>query len=112
MQTAGPFTVTTQTNTTNVFSSGGTAGQRDPRRRICRAIRRRSTAGSTLRRSPRPTPFTFGNAGRGIVRADGRINFDFSLVKNVDFWEGKFVQIRWEVFNAINHADFGRPARG
>ena len=23
--------------------------------------------------------------GRGIVRADGRINFDFSLVKNVNF---------------------------
>ena len=58
-----------------------------------------------------PAPFTFGNAGRGIVRADGRINFDFSLVKNFNFSESAFVQFRGEVFNAFNHPDFDLPGR-
>jgi Carboxypeptidase regulatory-like domain len=108
MQTAGPFTVTTQTNTTNVFSSGG---QRANVIRDANLPNDKKTLEAWFDTSAftAPEPFTFGNAGRGIVRADGRINYDFSLVKNVDFREGKFVQIRWEVFNALNHADFGLP---
>jgi len=110
MQTAGPFTVTTQTNTTNVFSSGGQRAN---------AIRNPNLPGgektidrwSDTSAFTAPDAFTFGNAGRGIVRADGRVNFDFSLVKNVDFREVKFLQVRWEVFNAMNHADFGLPGR-
>lgn len=110
MQSAGPFTVTTQTNTTNVFSSGGQRANvsRNPnlpndQKSIDRWF---DTSAFTL-----PDAFTFGNAGRGIVRADGRTNFDFSLVKNFDFGESKFVQFRGEVFNVFNHADFGVPGR-
>src|SRR5207244_2078181 len=76
MQTAGPFTVTTQTNTTNVFSSGGQRASviRDPNLPNDQKTLDRwfDTSAFTA-----PDAFTFGNAGRGIVRGDGRINFDF-----------------------------------
>jgi hypothetical protein len=110
LQTGGPFTVTTQTNTTNVFSAGGQRANvvRDPNlpngeKNLNRWF---DTSAFTL-----PDAFTFGDAGRGIVRADGRINFDFSLVKNVNFSESRFLQLRGETFNAFNHPDFGLPGR-
>jgi len=56
-----------------------------------------------------PPPFTFGNAGRGIVRAGGRLNFDFSLGKSFQFAESASAQFRAETFNAFNHPDFGLP---
>ena len=56
-----------------------------------------------------PPALTFGNAGRGIVRADGRINFDFSMNKNFYFGEARYVQFRGELFNAFNHPDFFPP---
>ena len=54
-----------------------------------------------------------GEPGRPVQLGEGQRleNLDFSLVKNVDFREAKFVQVRWEVFNAMNHADFGLPGR-
>lgn len=108
LQSGGPFTVTTQTNTTNVFSAGAQRANvlRDPNlpNSAKRLDRWFDTEAFAL-----PEPFTFGNAGRGIVRADGRVNFDFSLVKNFDFTESAFVQFRGEVFNAFNHPDFAPP---
>jgi hypothetical protein len=110
MQTGGPFTVVTQTNTTNVFSAGAQRASvaQDPNLPNSEKTLDRwfETAAFV-----QPEPFTFGNAGRGIVRADGRINFDFSLVKNVNFSESAYVQFRGEVFNAFNHTDFGLPGR-
>jgi len=110
IQSGGPFTVTTQTNTTNVFSAGGQRAHvvRDPNlsgseRSLARWF---DTSAFVL-----PDAFTFGNAGRGIVRGDGRVNFDFSLVKNFNFREDAYVQFRGEVFNAFNHADFALPGR-
>jgi hypothetical protein len=108
MQSGGPFTVTTQNNTTNVFSAGGQRANvvsspilPNSEKTLDRWF---DTSAFAL-----PAPFTFGNAGRGIVRGDGRVNFDFSLVKNIDLFESRFVQFRGEVFNAFNHADFGLP---
>lgn len=110
LQSGGPFTVTTQTNTTNVFSTGAQRANvlRDPNlpndeKSLDRWF---DTSAFAL-----PDAFTFGSAGRGIVRADGRVNFNFSLTKNFNFSEFRFVQFRGEVFNAFNHADFGLPGR-
>lgn len=110
VQSGGPFTVTTQTNTTNSFSAG--------------ALRANRLANGNLPRSERtvnrwfdvnafaaPPDFTFGNAGRGILRGDNLVNFDFSLLKNFRFGEGRFVQFRVESFNAFNHPDFALPNR-
>ena len=49
-----------------------------------------------------PASFAFGNA-------DGRINFDFSMGKSVQFAESASAQFRAETFNAFNHPDFGLP---
>jgi hypothetical protein len=107
LQSGGPFTVTTQTNTTNMFSPGQRANVlRDPNLPGGERTLERWFDTSAF---AAPAPFTFGNAGRGIVRADGRINVDLSLLKNFYMTEESFVQFRGEVFNVANHADFGLP---
>lgn len=59
-----------------------------------------------------PPQFTFGNAGRHIVRADGRANVDFSLFKSFlipPIGEQGRLEFRAEFFNLFNHQDFARP---
>jgi Carboxypeptidase regulatory-like domain len=58
---------------------------------------------------PGPAPQAFGNAGVGIVRGPGISNFDFSLSKNINFDESRFIQFRTEFFNAFNHTNFNQP---
>ncbi len=58
-----------------------------------------------------PGRFTYGNAGRNILRSDGTTNFDLSVFRDfpLPFREGMKVQFRAEAFNAFNHADFNIP---
>ena len=59
-----------------------------------------------------PSPGSFGNAGRNILIGPGMNNVDFSLSKNIPFRsEGSRLQIRAELFNLFNHANFDIPAR-
>lgn len=110
MQSGGPFTVTMQTNTTNAFSAGGLRANvlRDPN---LPAGERTLSRWFDTAAFEAPPPYTFGNAGRGILRADGRVNFDFSINKNFNFTERSYLQFRGELFNAFNHPDFGLPNR-
>jgi hypothetical protein len=57
------------------------------------------------------TPFAFGNAGRNIL--DGPIHHyvNMAMLKNFRFREGKNIQVRYEVFNILNHANFSLPDR-
>jgi hypothetical protein len=43
------------------------------------------------------------------LRQDGTDNLDASLLKNFNFTESKYLQLRFEVFNAFNHPSFGPP---
>ena len=110
IQSGGPFTVVTNQNTTNAFSAG--------------AQRANVIRGANLPASERtvyrwldtdafvaPPPNTFGNAGRGIVRADGRVNFDLSLNKRFAITERLNARFTGELFNAFNHPDFAPPNR-
>lgn len=56
-----------------------------------------------------PAALKFGTSGRGVLRGDGITNFDISALKNFVFAEKKQLQFRLEVFNALNHPDFGLP---
>jgi hypothetical protein len=56
-----------------------------------------------------PAPQAFGNAGIGIMRGPGYVNFDFTLAKNFRLGEHRSVQFRTELFNALNHPNFGPP---
>jgi hypothetical protein len=50
-----------------------------------------------------------GNAGRNILRADGIESIDFGITKNTRITERVRFQIRADMFNAINHRNFGIP---
>jgi hypothetical protein len=60
-----------------------------------------------------PSPSTLrGNLGRNALIGPGLSNFDFSLSKNnyiTRFSETFNVQFRWELFNALNRANFAQP---
>jgi len=51
----------------------------------------------------------FGNLGRNVVIGPGFSNTDLSLVKNTELNEKIRLQIRIEVFDLFNHANFGQP---
>lgn len=50
-----------------------------------------------------------GNAGRGILRADGIFNFDLGIMKNTRITERVTAQLRGDFFNLTNTRNFGIP---
>lgn len=54
----------------------------------------------------KPAPGFYGNAGRNLVRGPGIHKWDLSLFKNFAAAEKVRLQLRWEVFNMFNHANF------
>ena len=57
----------------------------------------------------RPIVGTFGNVGRGVLTGPGMTEVDFSVFKNTAVSEKISIQFRAEVFNLLNHANFGLP---
>jgi hypothetical protein len=55
------------------------------------------------------TPGTYGNVGRGVYSGPGLANVDFSIFKNTKMTERTTLQFRAELFNILNHANFGTP---
>jgi hypothetical protein len=53
--------------------------------------------------------FRFGSSGRNILDGPGSMVVNVSLLKNARMRERHRVQFRWEVFNALNRANFGLP---
>jgi hypothetical protein len=54
---------------------------------------------------------TFGNAGVGIMRAPGYWNIDLSVSKRFATVGRQYLMFRGEMFNALNHPNFGPPNR-
>ncbi len=57
-----------------------------------------------------PLPGTFGDGGRGDVYGPGLANIDISGIKNAHLTERVTFQLRAELFNFLNHPNFGQPA--
>jgi hypothetical protein len=60
-----------------------------------------------------PVQYTYGNEGRNVLRGPGAINFDASLMKIFrvsQLGESGRIQMRFEGFNILNHANFAIPA--
>jgi hypothetical protein len=53
--------------------------------------------------------FRFGNSGRNIVNGPGFAGLNFSMLKRITLRERQALQFRWEVFNALNRANFPLP---
>ncbi|MGA8528207.1 MAG: carboxypeptidase regulatory-like domain-containing protein [Acidobacteriaceae bacterium] len=52
---------------------------------------------------------TFGNTGKDIMRGAPYNNIDAGLDKNWKIFDKYALQFRWEMFNALNHPNFGLP---
>lgn len=51
----------------------------------------------------------FGNAGRNILRGPGYVTFDMSLQRRIAIGGRLAANLRWDVFNLFNRANFGNP---
>lgn len=51
-----------------------------------------------------------GDAGRNILIPPGINNFDIGAFKNTPITERQSLEFRWEMFNALNHTQFGAPS--
>ena len=106
LRTGLPFTVVQQQN----LLSTGTANRPD-------RVRRGSLDNPTPDRwfdltAFRPTTDntgTYGNSGRNILWGPGQQQVDLSLVKNTRLTERVNHQFKFELFNALNHAQFAQP---
>ncbi len=56
-----------------------------------------------------PGPYLFGNSGIGILDGPSSHVANLGLMKKFSFREGKYLQFRWEAFNAFNHANLRDP---
>src|SRR6266478_7801971 len=52
---------------------------------------------------------TFGNVGRNVLTGPGIVAWDFSTLKNFNLTERRYLQFRFEAFNAANHPVWGDP---
>jgi hypothetical protein len=108
LQSGAPFTVITQTNSTNAFSSGSLradvlSGPNLPFDQ--RSVQKWFDTGAFAQ----PGIYQFGNQGRNILCAPGLINVDASLLRDFKFTEHKTFQIRGEFLNSTNHTNLGIP---
>lgn len=58
-----------------------------------------------------PPAYTFGNVGRNTVEGPGMQMADVALTREFHLLESLHVQIRAEMFNALNHTNYGTPNR-
>lgn len=56
-----------------------------------------------------PPQYRFGNSGLGLIDGPGRHILDVALMKDFPFAEGRYVQFRWELFNAPNYVNLNNP---
>ena len=109
-QTGAPFTVTDNTNNCNCFSAGaqrpnilGPPGLPSSQRSVNQWF--------NITAFGQPAIYTFGDEGRGAMRAPGIVDVDLSLSRNFRLREGMTFQFRGEAFNASNHTNLGSPAK-
>jgi hypothetical protein len=108
LQSGAPITVQTQTNSTNANAAGAQRADvlRDPNLPV---DQRKVERWFDTTAFAQPALYTFGNQGIGLIRADGRININCSLLRNFAVGERKQLQFRGEFFNLPNHPNFGNP---
>jgi len=58
-----------------------------------------------------PAQDNFGNAGRNIVAGPGLADFDLSVQKEEPLHDQMRLQLRFDVYNSLNHSNFNLPGR-
>jgi hypothetical protein len=59
-----------------------------------------------------PPRYQFGNSGVGLLPGPSLATLDTNLAKNFQFSEKRYLQFRWEMFNAANRVNLGLPNTG
>jgi len=62
----------------------------------------------TVPRNPDGT-YRFGNLARNALEGPGYANVDAGLTKSIRLGDQKRLQVRWELFNVLNHPSYGLP---
>ena len=108
VQSGAAFTVTTNTNNTNAFSTGNQRANviGNP---VLPADQRSVTQWFDITQFAQPSIYTFGNSGRDSMRAPGVVNVNLSLSRNFRLREFASLQFRGEFFNVLNHTNFSAP---
>jgi hypothetical protein len=107
-QSGATFTVTTLANTTNAFSAG-------PQRPNIVSNPRLDSGERTLQRwfntgaFANPPLFQFGDAPRSVLRGPFQQTLDLTVAKEFPITERYRADLRAELYNALNHANFDVP---
>jgi hypothetical protein len=56
-----------------------------------------------------PADYQWGNSGIGILDGPGTHSMDLGLMKNFFFTESKYLQLRLEGYNSLNHVNLNGP---
>ena len=100
-----PFTPTISRDVANT----GVGGQRPDRVGSGEAQTPTLTAWFDRSAFVEPAPFTYGNSGRNILRADHQWNVDASLFKRFAVTASSTLEFRAEAFNLLNSVYFAAP---
>src|SRR5262249_13049042 len=106
-QSGNPFTPTYSVNVANV--SGSTQRPDRIRSGVIPYGERSVNRWFDTSAFASPAPFSFGNSGRNILTGPRLFQWDSSLFKMIKLRESWMVQFRAEIFNILNHPDFGVP---
>jgi hypothetical protein len=108
-QTGNWFTITDAVTNVSTSDGGGTVGFYEVRPNVVGNPNARPCASGTVFNTcafvNNTTFFTFGDAGRNIVRGPGLQNWDFSIFKMFPVREQMHVEFRSEFFNIWNHVN-------
>ena len=109
-QTGQPFTPVLQFDNSNTGNVGGSAGSDRPDLLHHPELAQRGpnewfdTSAFAI-----PPPYTFGTAGRNIVRGPGLASFDVSLARRFSWGERYALRFEAQAFNLFNRANFDLP---
>jgi len=109
-QTGQPFTPELQFDNSNTGNTGGNFGSDRP-----------NVVGNPSLANPSPqewfntaafaipAPYTFGNAGRNILRGPGLVTWNASLARRFALREKTSLQVEAQAFNLLNRVNFNLP---
>lgn len=108
-QSGAPFTVNLGVDRANI---GAGPAQRPDQIREPGLPRNRRSAEQWFDTSAfaMPAAFTFGDAPRNSVLGPGYVSVDLGVAREFTFGKAR-LEMRWEVFNALNRANFDLPNR-